>query len=243
MALDSLEFTKDWTDPEDFPTYEPDEKQVRADLQYLHNEIRDFLNSMVQTLNEQGAVHLGALDGDGDGNTTSIQAALESLRQSVVQSGNVPVGGASGAVLQKKSDTMYDLEWRSVFASVSFTEADWMLVEESVETEETDTTATTEETAETAEASDEVDDGAETEDTEAADEAEKRVWYELVIPATQHKRRDESYGCQLRHRVDGVLKSNTWAVLGTGHTYDSVTGEITLRSADAYDGEALFFSA
>ena len=36
--LEKLEFTKDWTDASDFPTYEPDEEQVRADLQLLHNE-------------------------------------------------------------------------------------------------------------------------------------------------------------------------------------------------------------
>ena len=33
--LEKLEFSKDWTKAEDFPTYEPDESQVRADLQLL----------------------------------------------------------------------------------------------------------------------------------------------------------------------------------------------------------------
>ena len=45
MALDKLSFTKDWTNPEDFPTVELSEEQVRADMQVLYNEIKDFLNN------------------------------------------------------------------------------------------------------------------------------------------------------------------------------------------------------
>ena len=42
--LTELRFTKDWTNPGDFPTHESSEAQVRADMQYLFNEIRDWLN-------------------------------------------------------------------------------------------------------------------------------------------------------------------------------------------------------
>lgn len=45
----------------------------------------------------------------------------------------------------------------------------------------------------------------------------------------------------LRHGVDGVLRSNTWAVLGTQTVYDGAAGTITLSSGDAYDGTALFY--
>nr|DAL14469.1 MAG TPA_asm: collagen alpha 1(VIII) chain protein [Caudoviricetes sp.] len=44
MALNKLNFTKDWKNPEDFPTVELSEEQVRADMQVLYDEIRDFLN-------------------------------------------------------------------------------------------------------------------------------------------------------------------------------------------------------
>ena len=47
MALEKLEFTKDWNNPEDFPTYEPSESKVRADMQLLYDEIRDYLNGKV----------------------------------------------------------------------------------------------------------------------------------------------------------------------------------------------------
>jgi len=55
MAFEPLEFTKNWENSEDFPTYEPDESQVRADLQWLHNETRDGLNRLIAALNDPGA--------------------------------------------------------------------------------------------------------------------------------------------------------------------------------------------
>lgn len=42
-----LTFTKSWTSPNDFPTYEADETQVRADMQQLHNETRDHINGVI----------------------------------------------------------------------------------------------------------------------------------------------------------------------------------------------------
>ena len=43
-TIAALRFTKDWTDPSDFPTTEPDEAQARADMQFLFNEIRNYIN-------------------------------------------------------------------------------------------------------------------------------------------------------------------------------------------------------
>ena len=44
MAFEKLSFTKDWKNASDFPTYEESEAQVRADLQALHDETKDFIN-------------------------------------------------------------------------------------------------------------------------------------------------------------------------------------------------------
>jgi len=44
-TIESLTFTKDWTNPSDFPTTEPDEARARADMQQLFNETRDFINT------------------------------------------------------------------------------------------------------------------------------------------------------------------------------------------------------
>ena len=45
--LQKLAFTKVWTNPTDFPTYQPNEEQVRKDLQLLHDETRDYLNDVL----------------------------------------------------------------------------------------------------------------------------------------------------------------------------------------------------
>lgn len=44
MAIEKLQYTKDWNNPADFPTIETDETKVRADKQVLHDEARDFIN-------------------------------------------------------------------------------------------------------------------------------------------------------------------------------------------------------
>ena len=52
MAFSTLTFTKSWENAADFPTYEENEQQVRADLQYLHDEMRDAFNALVTHLND-----------------------------------------------------------------------------------------------------------------------------------------------------------------------------------------------
>lgn len=47
MEIQRLEFTRDWTKAEDFPTIETDETKVRSDMQALYNEIRDYLNDVL----------------------------------------------------------------------------------------------------------------------------------------------------------------------------------------------------
>lgn len=76
MAFQSLTFTKSWEDPADFPTYEPDEAQVRADLQYLHNEMRDAFNGLVASLNATSAAANLPISVPGLSAGT-IQAAIE----------------------------------------------------------------------------------------------------------------------------------------------------------------------
>ena len=55
MAFETFEFSKNWKNPEDFPAYEPDEHQVRADLQLLHDEARDAINRLIASLSDPSA--------------------------------------------------------------------------------------------------------------------------------------------------------------------------------------------
>lgn len=43
-AFPLLSFTKNWENPDDYPTIETDEQKVRQDMQSLHDEVKNFLN-------------------------------------------------------------------------------------------------------------------------------------------------------------------------------------------------------
>ena len=45
MEIKKLEFSRDWRNPTDFPTYQDDETQVRADQQALFEEVKDYVNN------------------------------------------------------------------------------------------------------------------------------------------------------------------------------------------------------
>jgi len=47
MAIDQFSFSKTWRSASDFPTYEPDETQVREDLQCLHDELANYINNEI----------------------------------------------------------------------------------------------------------------------------------------------------------------------------------------------------
>lgn len=44
MSLEKLNFTKNWQNFNDFPTYESSESQVREDMQFLFDEIKNYIN-------------------------------------------------------------------------------------------------------------------------------------------------------------------------------------------------------
>ena len=50
MSLSKLKYTKDWRNPDDFPTYSSDETQIRADMQILFDEVCDALNKLIEDL-------------------------------------------------------------------------------------------------------------------------------------------------------------------------------------------------
>ena len=92
MAFEQLAFTKDWKNANDFPTYEPDEKQVREDLQFLYDEIRDFINNkLVAPLNSGGAGNISTESGK------SIETVLAEIQEGLnnLAGGEIPEEGAA----------------------------------------------------------------------------------------------------------------------------------------------------
>ena len=51
MSISLFSYTKDWTNPQDFPTVETSEAQVRADIQLLYDEAKDKINEIITATN------------------------------------------------------------------------------------------------------------------------------------------------------------------------------------------------
>lgn len=45
--IESFDYTRDWTKPTDFPTFEDDETVVREDMQFQPNELKTFINTVL----------------------------------------------------------------------------------------------------------------------------------------------------------------------------------------------------
>lgn len=83
MSLEKINYTKDWTSSVDFPTREVSETRVRADIQYLYDEIKVTFNRLIDALEAStgttsGASQVGATTITGISGT-NVQAILESI--------------------------------------------------------------------------------------------------------------------------------------------------------------------
>ena len=112
MALERLEFTKNWENPLDFPTYEAEEHKIRADMQLLHDEAKAALNKLVDMLNAvDGAAHIGfgAKNLQADSVQEAIKevfAALQEASMGVVPNGSVGMEKLTDDVLEAMGSHM-----------------------------------------------------------------------------------------------------------------------------------------
>ena len=92
MALTQMTFDKVWTNPVDFPTYEPNEEQVRADMQYLFDKIKNCYNNHLN--NEFNAANMKFAPTSGGVTSTDVQAAIEFVHEEAkaAVAGDIPSG-------------------------------------------------------------------------------------------------------------------------------------------------------
>ena len=93
-TIGNLTFSKVWTNPDDFPTYEGSEVKVREDMQCLYDEIQLFLNgTLVPALNAliEGGYAPGAVDTAAiqDGAVTLAKMAADSVGGTQLVAGSV----------------------------------------------------------------------------------------------------------------------------------------------------------
>lgn len=77
MAFNKLQFTKNWNNPDDFPTVELSEEKVRADMQLLHDEVKNYLNdTLIPAVVSDGATEEHRAEAE------AARVAAEQTRQS-----------------------------------------------------------------------------------------------------------------------------------------------------------------
>lgn len=101
MSLTQMKFDKVWTNPVDFPTHETHEAQVRADMQYLFDSIRNQFNNFIA--NELAAENVAFMPISGYITANNVQDAIEGVHQEVLDISQGSV--ADGAITTAKLDS------------------------------------------------------------------------------------------------------------------------------------------
>ncbi len=101
MSLSPMTFDKVWTNPSHFPTYEANETQVRADMQYLFDKIKDCYNNHLE--NEFAAANMPFTPTIGGVTSTDVQAAIEFVHNEIssASQGAVPNGSITDEKLRQ----------------------------------------------------------------------------------------------------------------------------------------------
>ncbi len=82
MAMRPLAFTKSWMSKADFPTFEENETQVRADMEELHAQTRDYINETLIPDIKAANVPMDPIDGV---DTQSVQNAVADLQSNILE--------------------------------------------------------------------------------------------------------------------------------------------------------------
>ena len=103
MSLSQMTFDKVWTNPSDFPSYESNETQVREDMQYLFDKIKNCYNNHIT--NEFKASNMPFTPTAGQVTSTDVQAAIEFVHDEIASAsqGAVPNGSITSDKLVQTS--------------------------------------------------------------------------------------------------------------------------------------------
>lgn len=79
MPFTKLSYSKDWRNAADFPAIEADERKVREDMQFLYEEIKEYINNVLLGMLDSTEAARNILMKDG----ASVQQAVEQLGYSL----------------------------------------------------------------------------------------------------------------------------------------------------------------
>ena len=111
MSFTPFALTKTWESATDFPTYEENEEQVRADMQCLFTELSDGLNKLITELGKKtsgssGASNIGISSIVGLEGFDTVQDALLGLKRAIdaATTGTLPDHSITSDKLSRTSD-------------------------------------------------------------------------------------------------------------------------------------------
>lgn len=99
-----------WNDPTVFPTYEENEEQVRADLQRLHNQTRDYLNDQLLQSVDEAIADMEEYVDEAVEHAIVGQIPDDSLTATKLKAG----AGSNGNVLTKDSSAAGGMKWSAM---------------------------------------------------------------------------------------------------------------------------------
>ena len=105
---ENFDYSKKWTNPQDFPTYEAEETQVREDMQCLYDEIATALNTVTAALKAASAAGYVGVTGAGNfSSATTLQAALAALSDAIdsITAGTFPDNSVTTAKIVDEAVT------------------------------------------------------------------------------------------------------------------------------------------
>lgn len=116
MEINPFSFSKTWRDHEAFPTYEPDETRVREDLQCLHDELADYVNTHLRpAVNEAAAEVQSHAEAISDLESAVAGVTLGQIPDSSLTASKLVPGGAAG--------------WEDISSAITLTAANHDVVE------------------------------------------------------------------------------------------------------------------
>lgn len=122
MAFTRLNFGRDWTKETDFPTYQDSEEQVRADLQYHPNALRDFINSMLSALEAKTASgSIGAKNGDTASTVQDVLNSHAAEMQRLAEDIRTVSGGGVPSVVKSSTVTFTAESWAAAGNTATLT--------------------------------------------------------------------------------------------------------------------------
>lgn len=87
-----FDYTRKWTNSDDFPTYEAEEAKVRADMQALFDQIRDALNALAVAIigaNIPCTPISGGVADTVDGALAELKAAVDAATTGTLPDGSI----------------------------------------------------------------------------------------------------------------------------------------------------------